>query len=380
MNKKQFDKAISMTKLAKLTNKHKISVVGVSVKDQQITSLTSVNENYTITIGIDGESDSDDAVITIKTDDISKLANIKGYDISIDEYYHSDSKCVTFLCESTNVTLNTSDIEYSIFNDKRKYTTLTDMFTTNDMSGFIKSLKHVGKFASKDDTRPIFTGLQFNREVSSDYIHIIGLDGFRILDIQHKCTTISDFDSFVLPMQTINLLLKAIDKDASNIEFKITDSSCIYIHINYKDNTYVSLVSDTLKGDFLKYDTVFNTESKVNATVKPDIMHNELKEIHAVIGDSKVAPTKLSLKDNKMKLLSMDANVKIEKNIDIDRCNGDIECIAFNQKYMMEALDVFKQFNKDNIQFNYNNKYAPIILNDEYSLIRALILPIRINK
>lgn len=380
MNKKQFDKAIAMSKLAKMTNKYKTSVVGVSVKDQQITSLTSINENYTITIGVNESiNDAADSVITVKTDDINKLSNINGYDVSVDTHYTDVDNKVKFLCESTNVTLKISDVDYSYINDKRKYSTLTDMFITYDTSGFTNALKYVGKFASTDNTRSIFTGLQFNREGLSDYIHIVGVDGFRILDIQHKCQ-VTDFKSFVLPMPTIKLLLKAIDKDVINIEFKATDSKCIHIHISYKDNTYVSIVSDVLEGEFLRYEQIFTTESKVSAIIKPDTMYQELKEIHAVMKDAKHSPTKLYLKNDKLTLLSMDDSIKIEKNIDVTNSSGDIDKLAFNQSYMMDALEVFKQFKESEIQFNYNSEYTPIILNNADSLIRALILPIRVNK
>lgn len=389
MNKKQFDKVISLCKLCK---KGKVKDLDVQVHisaNNDICGVDAVDNNFDVKfISIDSGDITD--TIQVETSKLEKVSKIKSDYIRV-AGVNTGNKTVKFELGNTDIALATQCYTLPLHGNYEVPNLVAEI---TDTIKFRDSLKSLMRFTSKDDIRPIFTGVMLHNDKSrienNTTLTMVAVDGFRVLKINFECSylenNIDKFYDCVLPADTLNFIIKCIDNNTNSIIIECQDdyrnsresyNKRIKITIYNKDMRIV-ITSKMIEGDFLRYQTVFSDTEEVTFTVDSSILYDELKEISSICKNDKKEPTKLSIVGDLLTLSSCDSDIKINKNIQV-KSSGNIKCIAFNPNYVRDAMQVFKDFKIDNVTTQYISEYTPLIFNNEDKSIRALVLPVRIN-
>jgi DNA polymerase-3 subunit beta len=206
---------------------------------------------------------------------------------------------------------------------------------------------------SKEDSRPIYTGVCFNRN------QMVALDGYRMAINSNEKLKVDS--KFVVPQRTMNLL-DSFDK--SDIEIEVSKT-----HIVFK-NSEVTIMSRLLEGEYLDYDLAIPKNNNEIYTVNVKQYVNELKYLKEFDDRNSKRPVKF---DNGTLSLH-NSNGEFKAHVDI---KGNAKSVyGYNLHYMMDVLSQFKHI--DNITIKTNSSVQPIVLTDNKDNL-ALICPVRLK-
>jgi len=206
---------------------------------------------------------------------------------------------------------------------------------------------------SKEDSRPIHTGVCFNRN------QMVALDGYRMAINSNDDLKVES--KFVVPQGAMNLL-DSFNK--SDIEIEVSKT-----HIVFK-NSEVTIMSRLLEGEYLDYDLAIPKNNNEIYTVNVKQYVNELKYLKEFDDRNSKRPVKF---DNGTLSLH-NSNGEFKAQVDI---KGNAKSIyGYNLHYMMDGLNQFKD--SDNITMQAGGALSPIILTDDKDNF-ALVLPVRLK-
>lgn len=206
---------------------------------------------------------------------------------------------------------------------------------------------------SKEDSRPIHTGVCFNRN------QMVALDGYRVAINSNDKLKVDS--KFVVPQGAMNLL-DSFDK--SDIEIEVSKT-----HIVFK-NSEVTIMSRLLEGEYLDYDLAIPKNNNEIYTVNVKQYVNELKYLKEFDDRNSKRPVKF---DNGTLSLH-NSNGEFKAHVDI---KGNAKSVyGYNLHYMMDGLNQFKD--SDNITMKAGEALSPIILTDDKDNF-ALVLPVRLK-
>lgn len=241
-------------------------------------------------------------------------------------------------------------------------------FTTGDIENtytyntksLYNRIKKIDFARTKDDTRPILTGIHFNNE------DMVTLDGYRIA--LNKDTSLTVEKPFTIASGTINFINKTLN---SKIEEEVLISTNDkYITLKY-DNLIVT--SRLLEGKYFNYKDIFLKEySTIKLNTKK--LKDNIEFLSIYTKGIKSELTTANITSNKLKLI-----VNTEQGLfdTEDKINSELDLtIGFNNKYMLEAL---KSIQEEEIEICLHGEYNPIqIKENENSMY--IVLPVRLEK
>lgn len=203
--------------------------------------------------------------------------------------------------------------------------------------------------ASRDDTRPVLTGVYCHTHAGK--LYFAATDGYRLAE--RELLKVSDEVSAIIPAQTLQEVLRIISDESKEVELLIdegqvrfligeTEVTSRLIDGNFVD--YRQLIPETsdisaelAKDEFVrttKIASLFARESGGSVTIKTDATKSELS-IHSVasqVGENTSA---------------------IETTVTSD---GQV---TLNSRYLLEALGCIDD---DTITFSFSGKLAPCVL------------------
>ena len=226
----------------------------------------------------------------------------------------------------------------------------------------VSILKHIANYASKDDTRPILTGLH----IGGGYIE--ACDGFRAT--RYQIDTARDV-SINIPAAVLAFggLKKAVTIEAGEKYARITsDTGAVF---------YARL----LAGNFINLESIYNTNSTRHAITFDN--KELLSFVDTMRGlkdpDNKYRPAPLlfKLSGNRLIVAFDSSTVGGYKEFNITGNDNEyIFTVALNPEYVYTAL----KGGADTINFEDNKTAAPIIFTDSTAAgYNSLVLPIRFS-
>ena len=245
-----------------------------------------------------------------------------------------------------------------------------EKYTIN--SHIFKNMIRQTKFSvSTDESKPVLTGELI--EIKEGYLNIVAIDGFRV---SFRRTQISkDFKNaeVVVPAKTLNEIIKILpDKEDSTVNLYFNEN-----YILFELDSCI-MVSRLLDGEFLKYEQIFTED--YNTKIKIDRLNllNSLERASLISKDNKKTPVKLEIKNDENLVITSNTEFGTsyeEVYIDLE---GEGLNIAFNPKYLIEALKVIED---EMVSIQFITSLSPCIIkginNEDY---KYLILPLKINE
>lgn len=217
---------------------------------------------------------------------------------------------------------------------------------------------------SSDEIRPILTGILM--EVSGNQVTMVALDGFRMAV---KVAGALNDESFkaVIPGKTLLEISKILDDSEDPVGIFLSKNQILF----QTGNT--TIISRLLEGEFINYKQLLPTEYKTKIVLKTEKFLDACERAALFARDSNNS-IKFEIYDDIMNIKSNSDNGDVHEEVKISKNGDDIE-IAFNPKYLIDALRVI---GRDEITIEFTTSVSPSIIkpsNDSGFLY--LILPVR---
>lgn len=272
------------------------------------------------------------------------------------------------------VTIKSGKSEFKIMGyDTTEYPKPVLIDKKNEIILFQSELKDMIKQTifsiSLNESKPILTGELF--EIENNIFKLVAIDGYRI-SYREKQIDSNENVKVVIPGKTMIELTKILSSDVDE-----------KVKINYNDKHIIFnighsiIISRLLEGEFLDYKQIFKEEEKIKLEVnKKEILESiERASLVSTIGNKE--PIIIDILDSNMIITSNTSLGSSHEELLINRQNGENLKIAFNPKYLIDALRVIED---DQIIINYSSSLSPcLILPKNENKYKYLILPVRLN-
>lgn len=210
---------------------------------------------------------------------------------------------------------------------------------------FAKAIQKVLYCFSKDEFRPVFTGIYF--EIRDKKLTLVSTDGYRL----SKSTVDVDDESevsFIIPGKSLLEVNKILKGDkieivvyANHVEFCICNTT---------------IMTRTIEGQYLNYKNVIpNLSQNIKIKVKRNDLIKALER--TLILSNKDSHVIARAFEDKIQLFSQSSIGKIVETI-LCKTEGEIE-IAFNTKYILEVLNAIDD---EEVVFKFIDSKNPIII------------------
>ena len=224
-----------------------------------------------------------------------------------------------------------------------------------------------------EETKPVLTGELIQHRDNA--LNMVAVDGFRIsyrrMELPEGFSATEEPVSVVVPAKALHELSRILPTDTEdNLTFYFTDKRIVFDLPNF------TFVSRLLEGEFIRYDQIFNEDFTTNVTIERQVFLSALERATLVARENKKSPVNLQIMENSIIITSNTemGNVYDEIPADVD---GDTLEIAFNPKYLMEALRVIDE---KSIVARFTTGLSPCIIKGATSdAAKYLILPLRVR-
>ena len=222
---------------------------------------------------------------------------------------------------------------------------------------------------SVSETRPVLTGINF--KITDDSLECTATDSYRLavkkINLKDK---VKEKANIIIPTKNLNELIKLMNNDEDNIEMHIFGNKVVF-----KFNEII-MMTRLISGTYPDTSKLIPEDFELTMKVKYDDFYSAIDRASLLTNESDKNTIKYETKgDNAIISSNIPEIGTVEEKISVDK-NKDSEIkIAFNSKYMMEAI---KSLESDEIELMFNGEIKPIILkNPESGDLIQLILPIR---
>lgn len=234
----------------------------------------------------------------------------------------------------------------NMFDNENKFTIRSDRL--HDL------LKRTIFAAAKDDSRPVFAGVNFtitdNRlTLAATNAHRIAVANTNFISAIHDC-------QFIVPKDSVATLLAHIpNKDDSSVEIIVADKFIGFMFNN------VFVTSRVIDGQFPPYDHVIpkSTAGYFTADVKDFL--GAINFAKPMSKETEFDSVRLMIDNRSVEVAaSVDGVGNVSKKIDAV-VEGDDLNIAFNINYL---IDVLKVINSPRVQVAFNDQFSPCVITE----------------
>ncbi|WP_425380016.1 DNA polymerase III subunit beta [Spiroplasma endosymbiont of Stenodema calcarata] len=259
-------------------------------------------------------------------------------------------------------TLNAIDYPHLSFETEGKKI----VFTSN----LLKEIILQTSFAiGEKEKKIVFNGLNIKTDQSNKQLIITATDSFRLSCKKINYNNSNDFD-VIIPGKFINEIGRLISENEQEIRMKVTDKS-VSVIIN---NTIVQ--TKIIEGKYPDTSKVIPEVFNTSLTINNRELIKIIERASVLSNEAMTTIVTLKIKEQKVLVTSFTQEIgNTEEEVKEFKVEGSDQTIAFNSKYILDAL---KAFRTKEITIKMIDETKPLIItsNDDNSL-QQLVLPIR---
>ncbi len=215
---------------------------------------------------------------------------------------------------------------------------------------------------------PILCGSLF--KIKDDVLKIVSVDGYRVAISCSKIENSSVNSNFVVSSKALNEILKLL-KDEEDAETLIEIGEK---HAVFKINGYY-LITRLLNGTFIDYKAAIPKSCKTIIKVNTQTLEQSLQKVSVLI-TQKISVI-MKILEKEVCLLCESNLGKVEDVLKIKKEGEILEKIAFNNRFMLDAL---KHCKEEKISIGFNGPIMPIKIEPlSGKSFLYLILPVRLK-
>lgn len=282
---------------------------------------------------------------------------------------------ITISSEGSTVKIASAHSEFNInAEDSKEFIMLPQVERNNPLvlsQGILKKKISQTIFSiSLDDNRKVLQGELF--DIIDNRLNLVAIDGYRISIQTMNLKVNFPETSVIIPGKTLSEVQKILSsEETEEVSIYFTDK-----HVLFEIEQTI-VVSRIIEGSFPKYMQMFSEDFKTSVEVNRHQLLYGIERAALLARESKKAPVKLELKDGNLIITSNTELGTVYEEIQIEQI-GDNLVIAFNPRYLMEALKVIEE---ETVNLRLTISSNPCIIkpsiNQENQDYKYLILPIR---
>jgi len=220
---------------------------------------------------------------------------------------------------------------------------------------------------SQDESKPVLTGEYV--ELKEGSLRMVSVDGYRISYRNIPLSACSEETNVIIPGKTlgeINKILSQEEEDMVHVYF--TDKHILF------DLQSGIVVSRLIEGDYIKYQQSFTDDCKTKIVCKREELLQALERASLLSRDTKKTPVRIAMENNVLTITAKAELGNAHEEVCVEQ-DGDILEIAFNPRYLIEALRVIED---SQVSIQFTTSLSPCIIKPlEGNGFGYLILPLR---
>ena len=258
----------------------------------------------------------------------------------------------------------------------------TEKLITLSKEDLIKALERTLFAVSKDDIRPILTGVHFN--IEKDQLDIVALDTFRMSYVQLPISS-EKVIKFTVPSNSLQHLLRVL-KDGF-LETYIGEDEVTLLLGKGKNNEenliifkygIVEITARMLDGEYPNYKDIIPKENKFVYEINNPEFMQALKRVGIFAQNSITQRLVLEFDKNQL-ILSAEAQEMgdIKEVIEINTISKDVKLtVGFQYRFLLEIV---QNINEDVIIFKSNGETAPaLFIPKEDKSFLHIVMPLKL--
>ena len=222
---------------------------------------------------------------------------------------------------------------------------------------------------SVSETRPVLTGINF--KIEGENLECTATDSYRLavkkIKLENKA---KENSNIIIPTKNLNELIKLMNSDEENIEMHIFANKVVFKF------EQIIMMTRLISGTYPDTSKLIPETYELTMKVKYDDLYDAIDRASLLTNESDKNTIKF---ETNKEIALISSNIpeigNVEEKITVEKDNESEIKIAFNSKFMMEAI---KALESSDIKLMFNGEIKPIILkNTETDDLIQLILPIR---
>jgi DNA polymerase-3 subunit beta len=252
--------------------------------------------------------------------------------------------------------------------------------STFDMTGafmvgrdpFVETLNKVGRAASRDETRPILTGVLMT--IMGDTLKMVATDSYRLAvketKLDHSLETEVQAIVPVKALGEVTRLAAALGK--GDIEVAIGENQAVFKLSDPAGDVWIA--SRLIEGQFPNYKQLLPDTFEHEVTIDRGQLMATARRVSLLA--QKNAPLRMSFGENRltMKALTQDVG-QAEETLDVEFAGEPFE-IGFNPGYLIEGVDAVDD---DAALLRFTSPLRPGLVSGPGDDFTYLIMPIRLS-
>lgn len=218
---------------------------------------------------------------------------------------------------------------------------------------------------SQENSRPILRGALL--ELEDDLLKCVALDGHRLAYGEKSVTEKQGELRKVILGKSLAELTKALESETETVKVNVQRNNILF------DIGDTKITMTELQGEYLRYQEVIPKTSKIEVVVPKENLLNSLIRTGIFLKDNLRGYTTMKIGENEIVLEAAGLNSNITERLPIEKSGEGELTIAFNNKYIYEAVS---RIDEENIKVKIESENKPIVITAEGYLY--LILTIRV--
>jgi DNA polymerase-3 subunit beta len=226
-------------------------------------------------------------------------------------------------------------------------------------SDLLKELIRTTVFAvATSEVRPILTGIHVY--CKGNQLSFTGTDGLRLATrtVQLEVPFNGEWNA-ILPGKSMNELTKILPEDTRSITIQLTDSHSLFVI----DNTH--FYTRLIDGTYPDTNRIIPTSHKTEIFLDASIMMNAVDRAALIARDRENHMVRMEIADRNIVVSSSSPEIgNVSETIEINKKTGEDLQIAFNAKYVLDAL---KATTDGEISIRLSGQNQPFIIRQQGS-------------
>lgn len=198
-----------------------------------------------------------------------------------------------------------------------------------DGKEFVEAIKQIIKAVSRDETRPVLTGVLIS--VDEGKLKMVATDSYRLAIKEIKAKAGKDEKiRVVVPARVLDEIIKAISQEEGEVKIRVTENQ---IALNFNNTT---MISRLIEGEFPKYQQLLPDNYQIRVDLEKDAMAGAAKRVSLLALNN--SPIKVNIGDKKIKISAETSEVgEAAEEVDVNEKMEQMT-IAFNPQYFLDGL------------------------------------------
>ena len=237
---------------------------------------------------------------------------------------------------------------------------------------FVETLSKVGRAASRDETRPILTGVLVS--LAGNLLKMVATDSYRLAVKETTLDSeIAGEVQAIVPVKALSEVARlAAALGEGSVDVAIGENQALFRLADEKGDVYVA--SRLIDGQFPNYKQLIPESFEHEVTLGKELVIAAARRTSLLA--QRNAPLRLTFSPGRLTMRALTQDVgQAEESLDIPYEGDEFE-IGFNPVYLIEGIEAVDE---DDVKLHFTNPLRPGLVSGAEGSFVYLIMPIRLS-